>query len=445
MNQRSIFVLIFLVMMCFVEQLGAEISVEKKVNSKNLNRIERNISAYTPLNAGLGQIEIGNLIVRELGRSSLENPDDGTPIDLLEFSGTKGDVITVSVKSDDFDPVIWLIETEYFLFIQGDDDSGTDSDAEFKTVLPRSGDYVLVVNSYGDFGSYSVRIKKEPALLFPSGSLGSKKRAVLIGINDYPGVQADLRASVYDVDAVHEFLITKANFDPMDILVIKDVYATYENILGGIQSFLGSVPADGTVVIYYSGHGVQLSTRDGTEQDLKNEAFYLSDGSYFLDDELRGLVDCLDAGKVSIIVDSCYSGGIHRGIGKKNVVEGGVKKYIELAEPGRQELNACQKNNGYVEKSVNLVIAASQEYEEAWEWDDWEDIFTPQSVFTYFLIEALLGAFDSPSKILLDSMVEEVSNKTTAFTEEFHSATQEARIVNFSKHIPNVDEIFGVQ
>ena len=348
MNQNSIFVLIFLVMMCFVEQLGAEISVEKKVNSKNLNRIERNISAYTPVNADLGQIEIGNLIVRELGRSSLESPDNGTPIDLLEFSGTKGDVITVSVISDDFDPVIWLMEAEYFLFIQGDDDSGTDSNAEFKTVLPRSGDYVLVVNSYGDFGSYSVRIKKEPALLFPSGSLGSKKRAVLIGINDYPGVQADLRASVYDVDAVHEFLITKANFDPMDILVIKDLYATYENILGGIQSFLGSVPADGTVVIYYSGHGVQLSTRDGTEQDLKDEAFYLSDGSFFLDDELRGLVDCLNAGKVSIIVDSCYSGGMVRGIGRKNVVEGGdsgVKKYIELADPGRQELKACQKKS----------------------------------------------------------------------------------------------------
>ena len=419
---------------------------------KTIQVIEHGLSQYTPTNVDGVSIEVGRWIDRDLRRQGLRSPKDGTPLDLLTFRGSKGDVVTARVESDDFDPLTWLMDAERWVLLQGDDDSGNGTNARLTTVLPRRGDYWLAVNSHGKGGSYRVRVDKEPPLLIPTKPAVSKRRAVLLGINDYPGTPNDLSAPVHDVDAVRELLENLAGFEPDDILVIKDHYATRENVMGAIRSFLKPVPSDGTIIIYFSGHGIQLTFRGGgrpgleqaeDEADRRDEALWLADGSNLADHELRQLVECTSANAVTVIVDACYSGGMHRGSGQKNVSEKHVKKYLDLA--GTDRPPPCLGDDaGTMARKVDLVVAASQENERAWEWEGWKDLSNPRSVFTYYLIQGLQEALASPSGVSVEALSSAVSDKTTQFTEDKKDAPQNVRLVNFSKRAPLVKDLFGL-
>ena len=419
---------------------GVDIWAEP-VKSKTLHRIERHLLEYTLTNIRAEPIEIGTAVERKLGYQGLRSPKDGTPLDLFTFRGVKGGIVAVTVESDEFDPIIWLMHPDEYVLLQGDDDSGNGTDARFAAVLPRQGGYLLAVNSHGKRGSYLARVVKQPSLRIGRG--GSKKRAVLIGINDYPGTYNDLSAPVHDTDAVREVLESRAGFEPSDILVLKDAHATRENILKSIRVFLSSIPPDGVVLVYFSGHGVQLATQTEHEVDKRDEALFLADGSYLRDHELRDLVDCIGARAVTVIVDACYSGGIHRGSGQKNVSEKSVKKFLELADVDRRLEAKCDPSR-VVEREVNLIISASQEDEKAWEWNDWRNLSNPRSVFTYFLVEALHEALSGTVRVSVESMSIKISEKTTAFTEANRSATQEVRLLNYSGRHPFVRAIVGL-
>ena len=423
---------------------------EPKRLSKYLNRIDRHLFEYTPRNANQISIEIESqvtIVNRNLGESDLKSPKDNTPIEVFEFFGKKGDIVRISVSSEKFDPVVWMLVAGKRLLLGGDDDSGNSLDAEFTTVLPSSGNYWLAVNSYGQEGRYELRIEKLPSFEIPEGSRNPNKRALLIGINDYFGAQNDLTAPTRDVDTIRDLLVNEAEFDSENILVIKDRYATLDNIHYAINSFLGSVPEDGVAVLYYSGHGVQLTADNDSESDKKDEALYLGDSSYLLDDELYALIGCLDSQKVVVIVDACHSGGISRGAGQKNVVERDIRRYLNITASDRSELKFCSDKSKNRNKEFNLVISASQEHELAWEWKKWESILEPRSVFTHYFVENALDALKNKPDMSVESFIREVSKKTTAFIQEKKHSKQEGRVVDHSnsRQKPTVGDIFGMK
>ena len=441
MRRYLILALVALMVVGLAKQSGAEKTAKQKPKSKPLHKL----SQHTPLDSSRDNVRVDIWLRRNLGQTGFKSPMDGTPVDLLEFSGAKGDVISISVVSDDFDPLLWIMDAKRRVLIGGDDDNGAGSNAGITTVLPRRGSYVLAVNSYGKRGSYRVRIKKEPRFSIPAGSPRTKKRALLIGINDYPGFQSDLTAPAHDVDAVRKLLNTRAGFQAADILVIKDAYATYENIQDAVQSFLGVVPADGTVVFYFSGHGAQLEAIDGSERDGRDEALYLADGSFMSDNDLRKLLDCLPAEAITTIVDACHSGGIYRGKGQKSVLQKDVKLYLDLAATEPRKPFTCPDSYGRTRRSVNLVLTASQEDEKAWEWDEWEKLSTPRSIFTRFLVEEMGSSLISRSGISLKSMVKKIARETTTYAEDELSKTQTPRMINFLKREPRIHDLLGIK
>ena len=426
------------------EDLTLANPADHKRSSKSLHEIQRHSGAYTPSPARHQRIQLGAQVLGELARSDFTSSRDGTRVDMFRFRGHGGDVVTVSVQSEAFDPLVWVLESRNLLLINGDDDSGDGLDARLTTVLPRDGDYLLAVNSYGRLGNYEVGITEEPALVVPDAIPNSTMRAVLVGINDYPGDRHDLSAPVHDVDAVFKFLVAEAGFDPREILPIRDAYATRENIAQSVRSFLGTVGADGTALLYFSGHGIWIGARDGQESDRRDEALFLADGTPLVDDELRELVKCIDAKFVTVIVDACYSGGIHRGTGQKSVKEAAVRQYLEPLELDPVEATECQVKLDSSRKEVDLVIAASQEHEEAWEWDQWDDITEPRSVFTRYLIEQASYALKNVPDMRVESLIEQVSLSTTRFTQEHVSAFQHGRLVNYSRREVRVGEMFGL-
>ncbi|MHC5862180.1 CHAT domain-containing protein [Nostoc sp.] len=75
-----------------------------------------------------------------------------------------------------------------------------------------------------------------------------RKRALLVGINDYPGTSAQdlktqglwyqLKGAVTDVDLQRELLIHRFEFHPDDVLVLSDRQATRQNILDKFEQHL---------------------------------------------------------------------------------------------------------------------------------------------------------------------------------------------------------------
>lgn len=143
------------------------------------------------------------------------------------------------------------------------------------------------------------------------------KRAVLIGIDDYlanPEI-SDLSGAGNDVDLIKAVLVGKFDFEPDDIVVLKDADATHENIVDTIRSHLGQSQPGDVALVHYSGHGSQMRDRDGDEPDRMDETIVPHDsrqGDVFdiSDDQINDLMSEISARtpNVVFILDSCHSG-----------------------------------------------------------------------------------------------------------------------------------------
>ena len=168
-----------------------------------------------------------------------------------------------------------------------------------------------------------------------------RKRALLVGINNYPGKNAQdlktqglwyqLRGAVNDVELQRELLIHRFGFHPDDILVLTDKEATRQNILEQFNKHLIKwvKSPDDVVVFHYSGHGSNVidpykifpeDRLNGTifpvDADLPlgypnkgGEVNDITAGTIFLLREALGR----KTKNVTFILDSCYSGAGVRG------------------------------------------------------------------------------------------------------------------------------------
>ncbi len=139
------------------------------------------------------------------------------------------------------------------------------------------------------------------------------RKALLVGINDYPGTQNDLMGCVNDTTNVYDVLVKYFSFAPQDIQMLSDSRARKAAILGGLKSLVAGAKDGDTLVFHYSGHGSQVADMEGDEPDGKDEVlcpydFDWTDG-FIKDDDLASLLAELKKGvRMEIILDSCHSG-----------------------------------------------------------------------------------------------------------------------------------------
>lgn len=139
------------------------------------------------------------------------------------------------------------------------------------------------------------------------------KRALCIGINNYPGTQNDLSGCVNDANdwaaalSARGFAVTK----------LLDAQATKASMVGAIGDLIGGAAKGDTVVITYSGHGTWVPDQSGDEPDGRDEGLCpwdINQGAVLLDDELHTLLNHRAPGvRVVIGLDSCHSGTATRG------------------------------------------------------------------------------------------------------------------------------------
>ncbi len=137
------------------------------------------------------------------------------------------------------------------------------------------------------------------------------KRALLVGIN-YRGTRSELQGCINDVLQVKTFLLTQG-YKEKYITVLTDdtdIQPTRANIL---KYFLELILSGAeTLYWHYSGHGGSVVDVSGDEADGLDETLcpidYAKKG-VIVDDEIRGMLPCLNpAQHLTVVLDCCHSG-----------------------------------------------------------------------------------------------------------------------------------------
>jgi hypothetical protein len=132
--------------------------------------------------------------------------------------------------------------------------------------------------------------------------------AVVVGIDDYPGTDADLKAAVADARDVDSALAAygvPANHR----LLLLDTQATGDNIRAGLTWLTGRAAADSTAVFFYSGHVRKVAGDPAHDGKYVDEAIVGSDGDNVYSGQVAAILRNLEARSAWLGIAACYGGG----------------------------------------------------------------------------------------------------------------------------------------
>lgn len=139
---------------------------------------------------------------------------------------------------------------------------------------------------------------------------GASRKALCVGINDYPYAGNDLNGCVNDAKAWAEMLIKNFNFANTDVKILLDSQATKQNVMDALKNLLTGASKGDTLVFTNSSHG-SYSAEVGGDEEKYDEILcpYDIDANQITDDDLRDLFKSVPKGvSLSIILDNCFSG-----------------------------------------------------------------------------------------------------------------------------------------
>jgi hypothetical protein len=150
-----------------------------------------------------------------------------------------------------------------------------------------------------------------------------RKRALLVGINDYPDPRHRLEGCVNDVFLMSSVL-QELDFSPEQIRVVLNDRATAEGIRSRLQWLLEGAADGDQLVFYYSGHGIRLPAYgaagivDRIHECLVPHDFDGSLESAVSDEHICGLYSQLPYETFfAMVLDCCHSGGVSRSGGPR--------------------------------------------------------------------------------------------------------------------------------
>jgi hypothetical protein len=159
---------------------------------------------------------------------------------------------------------------------------------------------------------------KPPAAVRPH-----RRRALLIGIDQYPDPAARLEGCVNDVFLMSSVL-QECGFAAENIRVCLNERATADAIVERLDWLLDDPRTEDELVFFFSGHGARLPTYgEGDQVDRMDETlvphdFDWSPESCVTDDRIFNLYSQLPyETRLVMMFDCCHSGGMHRAGGQK--------------------------------------------------------------------------------------------------------------------------------
>jgi hypothetical protein len=156
-----------------------------------------------------------------------------------------------------------------------------------------------------------------------AGGRSSRRKALLVGINDYPNAADRLEGCVNDVFTMSSVL-QECGFPAESIRVCLDARATADGILQRLEWLMDDAREEDELVFYYSGHGAQVPEYgENFEPDRNVEVLVPWDFDWtperaISDDQIHGLYAQLPyETRLAMIFDCCHAGGIHRNGGAR--------------------------------------------------------------------------------------------------------------------------------
>ena len=274
------------------------------------------------------------------------------------------------------------------------------------------------------------------------------QRALLIGINTYqpPGTTAEhpagctygrcelkafqnLDGSVNDAESMAD-LLTSAKFgfpanqvvlltNPAPphprpgVTILPASQTTRDGILAAMQKYLVDIPKKGdTVVFYDASHGsLRVNSKGNKLTVLVNGKYVHADSTLVPSDAYTGGYDvrdremtrifnaALDKGvNLTVIFDSCHSGGITRGIGPKYVERMLAFDPRDINEPPDSQTPPSERTN-----NPALIFSAAQQDETAKEMPPTDPSAEPHGAFTAALVQALeVLPADTPASLVYE-------------------------------------------
>ncbi|MEO0946726.1 MAG: caspase family protein [Cyanobacteria bacterium J06641_5] len=138
---------------------------------------------------------------------------------------------------------------------------------------------------------------------------GSRKLALLIGLNRYPS-GAFLRGSLTDVGCQQDLLVSRFGFAPEDIVTLTDGAATRESIeTAFIDRLIAQATPNDRVLVHFSGYGRQVRVDELVQESLLVTPSSRDNGDRdVLLSTLQMLVQSLATPHVALVLDTSFSG-----------------------------------------------------------------------------------------------------------------------------------------
>ena len=240
----------------------------------------------------------------------------------------------------------------------------------------------------------------------------AEDRVLLIGIENYQDPNNSLNGPAHDLYLMEQVSV-QLNFSKGQIRTLKDSEATRNAILQEFSNWLvsGTNPGD-RVLLYFSGHGFQHPDQNNDEKDNCDEALVTYEGESILDDDLGKLLNQLPQRDILIIVDSCFSGTITKGVNSAQTKLLPVTAYCGLASnlATRDATVEAALADLSTENNESLVLTATGENQLALA------ALRPGegSLFTELLFDWVTrnetGTFEDLRKYLSEGIRKEISN-----------------------------------
>lgn len=236
------------------------------------------------------------------------------------------------------------------------------------------------------------------------------KKALLVGINQYPDPRNNLNGCINDINDMSDYLIKEKKFDKANIKLIKDEHATKANIMEGLAWLVKGAAAGDQIFFQYSGHGAQMPTQSKKgEADKLDEVicpydFAWTDETALKDKEFNQVFAQMPKGVEFIWVsDSCHSQDLSREF--KMPIPGIFKARsmtppLDIAERVmriKASPKAVVQDLPKLAKLLNLALISGCKSNQ----ESADAVFNQRAngALTYFLLQSLTDKKDKPGSL----------------------------------------------
>lgn len=232
-----------------------------------------------------------------------------------------------------------------------------------------------------------------------------RRRALIVGIDSYPGFgwECQLAGAVRDARCLAEVLSAEHGFRAQDVRLCLGEEATRDAILEAMASLLRDLKPKDEVVLFFSGHGSQMTDREGDEGDGLDETIVPCDSGRAESDGFLGNRDISDdeihlwASRVlgvtlhlTMIFDCCHAATLHRPDMLVKSVPADLRPSSKLP---LSPLASSATPRNIATGPRPLILAACGDHEEALELPP-NSALAARGAFSHHMIEALR---DTPS------------------------------------------------